>query len=62
MKHKVLPAFVIKYVDNAEARQILSEIRSEAAENGTSELTMDEINAEIALYRKEKREKLTQKR
>ena len=50
---------IIKREDGvtAEARQVLSEIREEAAKNGTSELTMDEINAEIALYRKEKRER-----
>ena len=41
----------------AEARQVLNEIRQEAAQNGTSSLTMDEINAEIASYRKEKRER-----
>ena len=40
-----------------EARQVLKEMREEAVRNGTSELTMDEINAEIALYRKEKRER-----
>ena len=40
----------------AEARQVLHELRREAVQNGTSELTMEEINAEIALYRKEKRE------
>jgi len=38
-----------------EARQLLSEIREESAQNGTDKLTMEEINAEIALYRKEKR-------
>jgi len=41
----------------ADARQVLSEMRMESAQNGTSEMTMDEINAEIALYRKEKRER-----
>lgn len=39
-----------------ETKQLLSEIRKEAQKNGTSDLTMDEINDEIALYRKEKRE------
>ncbi|MCL2816544.1 MAG: hypothetical protein FWD23_18255 [Oscillospiraceae bacterium] len=50
---------IIKKDDDVinEARQVLSEIRQEAAQNGTSDLTMDEINAEIALYRKEKRER-----
>jgi len=45
----------------SEARQLLSELREEAAQNGTNKLTMDEINAEIALYRKEKREKFARK-
>ena len=40
----------------SEARQVLKEIREEAVQNGTNNLTMDEINAEIALYRKEKRD------
>ena len=40
-----------------EARQVLDDIRKEAKRNGTSELSMDEIDAEIALYRKEKRER-----
>ena len=60
VREKGLPfPIVIKKDDDitAEARQVLNEIRQEAAENGTSELTMDEINAEIALYRKEKRER-----
>jgi len=42
---------------NSEARQLLSEIRDESTQNGTDKLTMEEINAEIALYRKEKRER-----
>ena len=42
---------------NDEARLLFDEIRKEAAQNGTNKLTMDEINAEIALYRKEKRER-----
>ena len=40
-----------------EAREALNDIRREAEKNGTSELSMDKINAEIALYRKEKRER-----
>lgn len=40
-----------------DAKQVLREIRKEAAQNGTDQLTMDDINAEIALYRKEKRER-----
>ena len=50
---------VIKKDDGiaSEARQVLKEIREEAVQNGTNNLTMDEINAEIALYRKEKRER-----
>ena len=49
---------VIKKDDDiaSEARQVLKEIREEAVQNGTNNLTMDEINAEIALYRKEKRD------
>jgi len=48
---------VIKKDDDVvgEARKVLKEIREEAVQNGTDNLTMDEINAEIALYRKEKR-------
>ena len=40
-----------------EAKMLLNEIREESAQNGTNKLTMDEINAEIALYRKEKRDR-----
>ena len=36
------------------------DIRQEAAQKGLDNLTMDEINAEVAQYRKEKREKETQ--
>ncbi|MCL2016221.1 MAG: hypothetical protein FWG68_08255 [Defluviitaleaceae bacterium] len=49
-----------------EKRQIIGarmlenvrEIQEQSVLNGTSEMTMDEINAEIAAYRKEEREKL----
>jgi len=40
-----------------EAHQVLDDIRKEAKRHGTNELSMDEIDAEIALYRKEKRER-----
>jgi addiction module antitoxin, RelB/DinJ family len=39
-----------------ETRQLLTEIRKEAKKNGTSDLSMEDIDNEIALYRKEKRE------
>ena len=32
-------------------------LREESAQNGTSEMTMEEIDAEIAAYRREKRSK-----
>ncbi|MCL2014959.1 MAG: hypothetical protein FWG68_01775 [Defluviitaleaceae bacterium] len=40
-----------------QAREAIRELQEEAVRNGTSGMTMDEINEEIALYRKEKREK-----
>lgn len=40
----------------SEARKALDEIRSNAIKNGTAEMSMEEIDNEIALYRKEKRE------
>ena len=38
-----------------EAKAALSQIRDYAKKNGTSEMTMEEIDEEIKLYRKEKR-------
>ena len=38
-------------------KEVLKSIREEAVRNGVSEMTMEEINAEIALARKERRER-----
>ncbi|MCL2159991.1 MAG: type II toxin-antitoxin system RelB/DinJ family antitoxin [Oscillospiraceae bacterium] len=49
------------YVNDSEnealekARQALKDIQAQSIVNGTSEMTMDEIDAEIAAYRREKR-------
>lgn len=40
----------------SEARKALDEIRSDAIKNGTSKMSIEEIDNEIALYRKEKQE------
>jgi len=40
-----------------QMKNSVQSMRAKSAENGNSEMTMDEINAEIALYRKEKRER-----
>jgi hypothetical protein len=39
-------------------KQVLREIREQSVINGTDNITMDEIDAEIAAYRREKREKI----
>jgi len=36
------------------AREALKDIQKQSIINGTAEITMDDINAEIDLYRKEK--------
>ena len=51
------PITLKKDGDITEAKILLNEIREESAQNGTNKLTMDEINAEIALCRKEKRDR-----
>jgi DNA-damage-inducible protein J len=40
----------------ASLKEVIQALQAEAAENGTSNMTMDEINAEIAAYRREKSE------
>ena len=40
-----------------KAKEALKNIQEEAVRNGTSEMTMEEIDAEIALARKERRER-----
>ena len=48
-------------VDNFAAKTSLADVfkaaQDEAVKNGTSEMTMDEIDAEIAAYRQERRSK-----
>ena len=48
------------YVDNDDAalsmaKEALKDMQAQSVINGTSEMTMDEIDAEIAAYRQEKR-------
>lgn len=40
------------------ATDAMKKMNESARKNGTSEMTLDEINAEIAAYRKERRQKL----
>ena len=40
----------------AQMKRALQSMRDESAANGNSKMTLDEINDEIAAYRKEKRE------
>jgi len=40
-----------------KAKEALKDMQAQSLINGTSEMTQDEINAEIAAYRKEKRDK-----
>jgi hypothetical protein len=54
---RVVVVFLEKEPQNnkrAEFAQLVHEIQSDSLKNGTSEMTMDEINAEIALARKER--------
>ena len=39
-----------------KAKEAMLSMQNQSVENGNSEMTMDEINAEIAEYRREKRE------
>ena len=41
-----------------KAKEAMLDMQNQSVENGNSEMTMDEINAEIAEYRREKREAL----
>ena len=41
----------------AEGRELMKSIQEDSVRNGTDKMTMDEIDAEIATYRQEKREK-----
>jgi ketosteroid isomerase-like protein len=38
-------------------KQVFEEMQQESVKNGTDKMTMEEIDAEIAAYRREKREK-----
>jgi hypothetical protein len=46
---------VIDYLRRQEALDILHDIQMASVRNGTDSITMEEIDAEIAAYRKEKR-------
>ena len=45
-------------INQIKLSRAITNIRTSAQENGAADMTMDEINDEIALYRKEKRDKL----
>ena len=45
----------IDYLRRQEALDILHKIQTSSVRNGTDDMTMDEIDAEIAAYRLEKR-------
>jgi hypothetical protein len=42
-------------LNRASALSLLEDIQQQSVRNGTDTLTMDEINAEIAAYRQERR-------
>ena len=46
---------LLDYLRRQEALDILHQVQTTSVRNGKSELNMDEINAEIAAYREEKR-------
>jgi addiction module RelB/DinJ family antitoxin len=41
----------------AEGRELVTSIQEDSVRNGTDKMTLEDINAEIAAYRREKREK-----
>ena len=43
----------------AEGREIMKSIQADSVNNATDNMTMSEIDAEIAAYRRDKREKST---
>ncbi len=49
------PMTLEKIYNPAYAIQAVKELNSQATENGNSDMTLDEINAEISAYRKERR-------
>jgi len=49
-----------KEYNSAIALAALKELNDNAAKNGTADMTLDEINAEIAAYRKERKDKAKQ--
>lgn len=61
LRTRKLPFIVTDIESQNQARKELQEafraIQEDSAINGTDKMTMDEIDAEIAAYRKEKREK-----
>ena len=46
---------MIDYLRRQEALDILHKIQTSSVRNGTGDISMDDIDAEIAVYRREKR-------
>jgi DNA-damage-inducible protein J len=58
VREQAIPFKIIADGDRAiaaRAKEALRESRAQAAQNGTANMTMDEIDAEIQAYRREKR-------
>jgi len=51
------PMTLPKEYNSAIALAALKELNDNAVQNGTADMTLDEINAEIAAYRKERRDR-----
>jgi len=47
----------LAFLNQVKLSRAINKIRISAQKNGASEMTLDEINAEIALSRKERRER-----
>ncbi len=47
----------LEMINKIEATRALTRIQAEARKNGNSEMTLDEINAEIAASRKERKDR-----
>ena len=44
----------------SKALEFMKELNQSASENGTDEMSLDDINSEISLYRKERRAKVSE--
>jgi hypothetical protein len=63
MRNIRVEVIVFPFVDpRDEAKKAIRDLQQQSIANGTSNMTMEEIDSEIALYRKERAEGITAKK